>query len=178
LNAKDQTGATPFIRSLEKAPVSFFEKLIHFEGIDHFAVDSNGRNLFHMICRNQRNDILKKLLQFDDKKLLPFKKLLSENDKQTGYTPLHYGVKFATAETVKYLLILFERFEEIEIAKDFKNETPSQLCCKKLEESFNEFVGESGSKFTKDVIDRKIVQTIEMKKLLMRKEKDLKKKKK
>jgi ankyrin repeat protein/cytochrome b involved in lipid metabolism len=178
LNAKDQMGATPFIRSLEKAPVSFVEKLIHFEGIDHFAVDSNGRNLFHMICRNQRNDILKKFLQFDDKKLLPFKKLLSENDKQTGYTPLHYGVKFATAETVKYLLILFERFDEIEIAKDFKNETPSQLCCKKLEESFNEFIGESGIKYTHEMIDRKIVQTIEMKKLLMRKEKDLKKKKK
>eukprot|EP01080_Neovahlkampfia_damariscottae_P008708 gene8708-654_t len=176
INARDQLGSNPFIRSLEKANVSFIEKLIHHKGMDLFCSDVNGRNLFHMIARNQRTDVLKKFLQFDDEKLSSFKNLITANDKNLGYTPLHYAVKFATSETVKLLVILIHKLNEDDTKDDSRGESPHDLCCKLLNEAFDQFIDiDQEIIFSEEMIDRQIVQKIEMKKFLNAKEKKKKK---
>lgn len=137
LNIKDPNGKTPLLRGCEKAKLKTFIKFLKKEGVDTFVVEDFSKNFFHLLVKNERQDIIEYFLQ-DLDLLTKHKKLLSDQDNK-GKTPLHLAVEQSNFSVLKALVFIYLYLKiDFMSIKDTDGQTPYGYAFKKLNKEIEE----------------------------------------
>jgi ankyrin repeat protein len=101
-NCKDLTNETPLLRCASTGSVDCMKLFFGMPGVDFFARNEQGRNVFHLAVLGDNLPVLQCLSKSTLLKNLP---LINAKDlTRRGWTPMHYAVSRSSVECVKALL--------------------------------------------------------------------------
>jgi ankyrin repeat protein len=138
LNSKDQIGSTPLFYAVEFSSLDLITKFLSTKGVDMCATDNISRNIFHLMAKCRRIDVLDHILENFDTKI--YESLLESKEKLTEQVSLHYAVKFGNFQTLKSLFEIYKKCCVNTNIKDVSGDTPLSICDKMIEKSFSDFI--------------------------------------
>eukprot|EP01080_Neovahlkampfia_damariscottae_P004185 gene4185-7495_t len=138
LNSKDHMGLTPLFFALESSSLELIKLFLNTKGVDMYATDNISRNIFHMLAKSRRVDVLEYILE--NFELEKYENLIKAKEKLTEQSPLHYAVKYGNFQTVRLIFELMKKSNGNIYEKDSSNDTPITLCDKMIEKSFSDFI--------------------------------------
>lgn len=129
LGVKDNSGMTPLLRSCEQTKASLFFKFFNLKGLDRFSVDEKKRNVFHLLAKFSRQDILTDFLRLSKDYLgtLPSLLILKDYNGQIALHTISYTKKVIP---IRLMLELYSKYNIPVRIKDNKNQTPYDILIK------------------------------------------------